>query len=93
MKNSVSDELQYSFYQQQILYMTQEINNELTLYTANIELFFYESPEAIIQSIYNLDEIIGLERGLLFIDEDDGLVISSLGVVSLFAGTIVVFSH
>lgn len=89
MKNSYDEP--YLVYQKEMSCTTKEIDYALTLYTANIDLFFYESSEAIIQSVYNLDEIIGVDG--LIIDEDNGWVISPLGLVSLFAGTIIMFSH
>lgn len=53
----------------------------------------YEEPGSYVEAAYSVDELISMDEGNnVIIDHEAGFVVSSLGIVSLFAGTITLFT-
>jgi hypothetical protein len=53
----------------------------------------YEGPGSFVESAYSLDELISMDEGEdILVDREAGFAISPLGIVSLFAGTITLFT-
>lgn len=57
------------------------------------EVLDYEGPGSFVEAAYSADELISMGEGNnVIIDHEAGFVVSSLGIVSLFAGTITLFT-